>query len=161
METPMLTTAFKTEAEGLVEDGLKNLEDDWMNREAKACKNCKGHKFDPNDLTVCIACDGTGADMYVEYGVEDGKFVSRVTQNGIEPLVELCRELREAEKSLSVNQRARKTITAAFLLPEAARMELSILEPDFEQWVKDGDNKRASKLVRKHFPQFMCTNYLF
>ena len=161
METPMLSKAFKTEAQGLVEDGLKNLEDNWMNREAKACKNCRGTKFDREDLTPCIACNATGVDMYVEYGVEDGKFVSRVVQNGIDPIVELCRELRELEANLSTTQRANKVTTAAFLLPEAARMELSILEPDFEQWVREGDNKRATKLVRKHFPQFLTTNYLF
>ena len=161
METPNLERVFVEEAMGLVDDGLQNLEENWINREAKACNNCKGHKFDPEDFTICIACDGTGVDMYIEYGVEDGKFVSRVIQNGMEPLRELCKELREQEKALAVSQRAKKSITAAFLLPESARMELSILEPDFEKWMADGDNKKAAKLVRKHYPDLMTTNYLF
>ena len=161
ISTPHLASAFENDAMDAVQYGDKTLEEDWLNREAKACKNCKGHKFDPKDFTPCVACDATGVDMYIEYGVEKGKFVARVIQNGIDPLVELCRELRDMEARLSVSQRANKSVTAAFLLPEAARMELTLLEPDFEQWVKEGNNKRATQLVRKHFPQFLCTNYLF
>ena len=166
LNTPNLNLAFKTEAQGLVEDGLQKLNENWMNREAKGCKQCKGKGkifSGPDDLVGehCIACDGTGVDMYVEYGVEDGKFVARVIQNGAEAIAELCKEYREEETRLGVMGRAARTTMKPFLLPEAVRYEMELKEPDFSNMIKEGEYKKASNLVRRHYPEYMTTNYIF
>lgn len=157
LKTPMINAAFKNEAEELVKDGEKRLEENWINREVKYCKNCKGKAIDPEDLTHCIGCDGTGVDMVVEYGVEDGKFFSRLTQNGLQPLLDLCREYREIEKNKSFMKRAAQPTTRAYLLPESVRLELEFTYPDFKNWESE-DMRRAIRIVQKHYPQFMCTH---
>ena len=163
ISTPHLASAFENEAKDAVEFGDKTLEDNWINREVKLCKQCEGSGLtaDAGIKLNCIACDGTGADMIIEYGVEDSKFVSRVIQNGMRPLMELCKELRDEEMKLGLMNRAKRSAFKAFLLPESVKMELEMLEPEFPKWVKEGNNKRAAKLVRKHYPALMTTNYLF
>lgn len=161
LKTPNLAKAFQEEAAGLVEDGLKTLEENWMNREAKACKNCCGKGIDPEDFTSCIACDGTGVDMYIEYGVEDGKFVGRVIQNGAEAIAELCKEYRDAEANMSLINRANRAAMIPFLLPESVRMDLEISEPKFKELLDNKEYRKAANIVRKRYPQYMTTRYIF
>ena len=161
VNTPNLAKAFQAEAEGLVEDGLKNLEENWMNREAKACKNCKGKGIDPEDFSSCIACDGTGVDMYIEYGVEDGKFVAKVIQNGAEAIADLCKEYREVEANMSLINRANRAAMVPFLLPESVKMDLEISEPMFKEFIDNQEYRKAANIVRRRYPQYMTTRYIF
>ncbi len=161
MELPNIEAAFELEAKDAVQSGVRNLENNWINKEVKVCHNCHGHKFDPEDMTVCIACDGTGADMVVEYGVEDGKFVSRVTQNGMEPLKAICAEYRQMERDKGLMGRAKQSMTKAYMLPESAHMELKFMYPDFERWENEGNQRSCANIVRKHYPEFMCTDLIF
>ncbi len=161
MKAPNIQAAFINEAEDAVSRGNRKLEDDWINKEIKVCKNCSGHKIDPEDMTVCIACDGTGADMIVEYGVESGKFVARVIQNGMEPFKRLCAEWRQIEREKGMMKRAASSMTPAYLIPESVRLELSFTYPDWDHWESEGDQRKCANAVRKHYPEFMCTDIIF
>ena len=160
LNTPTIANAFKNEAMDTVEQGLKKLEENWKNTEFKTCKTCGGMRFDPEDGSSCIACDSTGIDMKIEYGVEDGKFFSRVTQNGIAAVSALCEEYKQAERSMGLVQRANSWIRP-YLLPSAARMELEASRPDFKEAEDAGEIIKAAKIVRRHYPQFMSTTYKF
>ena len=160
MKTPNLEAAFQQEAEEAVRAGLEKLEENWMNREVKLCKNCSGSRWDSEDMSPCIACDGTGADIIVEYGVEDGKFVSRVTQTGIEALKEVCKIRRELEVDKGMMKRAAETMMIPFQLPLSAQLELEYLYPEFKDWCEAGEYRKCAKYVRRHYPEFMCTPLL-
>ena len=161
MKTPNLEAAFQQEAEEAVRAGLEKLEENWINREVKLCKNCSGSRWDPEDKTSCIACDGTGADVIVEYGVEDGKFFSRVIQTGVEALKEVCKIRRELESDKGMMKRAAATMMMPFQLPLSAQLELEYLYPEFKDWCEAGEFRKGAKYVRRHYPEFMCTPLIF
>ena len=161
LSTPTMSTAFENEARDAVESGVKTLESNWKNSEVKHCKKCRGSKFVLGEMERCAACDGTGIDMLVEYGVEDGKFFSRITQNGVDALAALCREYRELEASMSLTERANRAGVPAYMLPSSAHMELEAKYEEFSGWMSEANQKKCANIVRRLYPQFMCTNYIF
>ena len=158
MKYTNLEKAFEEEAKAIVDESDNGLTHDWINEEVKVCKNCSGHKIDPEDGTFCIACDATGIDMIIHYGVQDGKFVARVTQNGVDAVKELAKTAREVEQQKTLTQRANASMTKAYYLTSAARMELMMLYPDFEKLEEEGRHRQITKLVRKHYPDLLATH---
>ena len=157
MKYKNLEKAFEEEAKALVDQGDKGLTHDWLNEDVKICKNCNGHGIDPEDKTFCIACNATGIDMTIQYGVQDGKFVSRIIQNGLDAFKQLAALARENERNKSMTQRANAPMTKAYYLTTAATMELTMLYPDFPQMVEEGNHREITKLVRKHYPDLLAT----
>ena len=158
MKYKNLERAFEEEAKALVDESDKGLSHNWINTETKACKNCYGHGIDPEDKTFCIACDASGVDMKIEYGVQDGKFVSRVTQYGVDAVKELAKLSREVEADKTMKQRVGAPLTKAYYLTTAARMELMMLYPEFEQLETAGEHRKIASYVRKHFPDLLATH---
>jgi len=160
MKTPTLEKCFENEAQDMVEAGMKSLQEDWKNTEQKACKVCQGTGIDPVDLHMCYGCDGTGVSMVVEYGVSGGQFYSRITERGIDRLKDLCAAYREQHRDMGLINRANASMQHTYLLPEAAKMELTFMYPEFEEMVNVGDHRSIAKLVQKHYPEFLTTSHI-
>lgn len=136
--------------ETIAEDRLKS---NWKNVEKKKCGQCNG---DPLKRMGCITCDFTGIDYELHYGVEDGKLFAHMIQNGIDPILAVCKERRETEGRLKAEDMGREI----FMIPASIELELKAMDYPLDEWVSAGDMRSYGKAVQRHFPKFMTTNMI-
>lgn len=151
--------ALRKQALKYAED--KGLTHNWENKEVKNCKVCwdphrdRSTGKDPDTFGNCIACDGTGVDYYVSYGVEDGKAYAKIVQNGMSAFLDFCRDCRSEETKMKAEQMGK----VAFSIPNGVRLELIAQGYPVEEWEKSDFGMRSmAKAVQRHFPYFMRTN---
>lgn len=156
MDTPGFADMVTKDIRDALEAGDKSLEDNWKNEESTPCGPCKGSGYDLEDRMSCIACDGTGVDFTMVYGVEEGVAYARIIQNGMEALLEYCKARRESETKDWLKDD--NFGLAAFAIPNSARIELIAQGYPVDDWEAEGDMRSYARAVQKHFPLFMLTN---
>lgn len=139
-----------------IDAGDKSLEEDWVNHEVRPCEQCSGSGRDWAEGVPCIACDGTGVDCEIKYGVSSGQMFIDIVQNGMEPILQVCKEHREREGKGWLKDDAMGL--QAFMIPFSARLDLLSMGYPVIEWEQAGDMRSYARVVRKHYPQFMTTN---
>lgn len=158
--TPAITKGITDEIKRYMEEGDANIEKNWVNKETQSCRICNGSGLDTDEAGVvifgsrCIACDGTGVDYEMVYGVEDGVAYAKVIQNGMQAILDVCKAKRERETKNWTKQAGKEV----FMLPNSARLELIAQGYPVEEWEEMGDMRSYAQAVQKHFPMFMTTN---
>ena len=148
-----------SDVQAAINNNEKSLKEDWKNVETNPCESCKSTGRDPdNMLAKCIACDGSGHDYVLEYGVEGGKIFARAHQSGLQHYLQVAREYRELEASNPTahhNTMGLKT----FIMPSIARIELLARGVPVDEMIDAGDMRGLGKEMRKAFGDaFMTTN---
>ena len=152
--TPAITKGITDEIYAKVEHGEATLEDDWINKEVQPCRMCNASGYDLDEKMSCIACDGTGVDYELVYGVQDGIAYAKVVQNGMQAIMDVCKAKRERETKQWVKQAGKEV----FMIPNSARLELIAKGYPVDEWEKAGDMRSYAKAVQRYFPAFMTTN---
>ena len=156
IEAPAIAKMIREDIKAAWEDKEKSLEEDWKNVEKEPCKMCKGSGYDMEDRMSCIACDGTGTDYELHYGVEEGIAYARVVQNGMEAILEYCKAKRESETKDWLKDDSLGL--QAFAIPNSVRIEFIARGYPVEEWEQSGDMRSFARAVQKHYPKFMTTN---
>ena len=136
------------------------FQEDWKATPiVEPCNVCKGTKIDPNDLTICMACDGTGKHYEIHYGVQDGEGFAYVTQYGLDALKEYCKACRESEVE---SVRASKPMIEVFSMPAFIRIDWMAegIPVDDLMYTDQGIRYLANLMVERYGQTFMKTNLL-
>lgn len=158
LNTPALTKHFKEgwkagEFDTYTEGSLK---EDWEQTITENCGVCNGTGFDP-DVLKCPACDATGIDYEITFGVKDKHFYSKMTQNGLEAVFKYCEERRKLETPETI----RKGLAAGlFALPSVVKFELVARGHDIDGLQADGNMRKIFPIIQSEYPKLLTTNML-
>ncbi len=145
-----------------VEDDNKKMDSNFRERMSYPCGVCKASGIDPDEKVPCFACEGTGKDYEIVYGIEDGVMVAHTEQYGLDFFKEYCKACREAEADMTLTNRANRFMVRAYSLPAVIDMELQArgFTPQ-EIRGGSGESKKIAKVIQKEWPELMTTNYRF
>ena len=157
MNMPHLASLVENGALEMAKAGEASLSEDWDAEPKKhKCDKCKGSGFDYKDGIPCIACDGSGIEYMVHYGVSDGKAYAYISQYGLDAIKEYCKACREAEVD---KIRANASMISPFALPAFARVDMIAEGIPVDEMLHDGKLIRElANMVYARYPEFMKTN---